>query len=169
TDKHLWAESYEGDLRDVLKLQDDVARAIANEIRVKLTPQEQARLSGARRVDPQAYEAYLRGRYHSEKRTPESLLKGIDYFRQAIEKDPGYALPYSGLADAYVLLAVRGFQPPKEVLPQAKTAGMKALQLDSTLAETHTSLAHAALYERNWPYAEKEFRRAIELDPSYVN
>ena len=169
TDKHLWAESYEGDLRDVLKLQDDVARAIAYEIRVKLTPQEHARLSGSRRVDPPAYEAYLRGRYHSDKRTLEALSTGIDYFQRAIEKDPGYALPYSGLADAYVLLAVRGFRPPNEVLPQAKIAGMKALQLDPTVAEAHTSLAHAALYERNWSYAEKEFRRAIDLDPGYAN
>lgn len=169
TDRHLWAESYEGDLRDVLALQDKVARVIAQEIRVKLTPQEQVRLSRSRRVDPDAHQAYLRGRYFSDKRTSEGFIKGIEYFQQAIEKDPSYAPPYSGLADAYVLLAYRGFRPPNDVLPKAKAAGMKALELDPTVAETHTSLAHAALYDRDWPYAEKEFRRAIELDPSYVN
>jgi tetratricopeptide (TPR) repeat protein len=150
-------------------LQDEVARAIAQEIKAKLTRQEQVRLSGSRAVSPQAYEAYLRGRYLSDKRTPEGLTRGIDYFQQAIEKDPRYALPYSGLADAYVLLATRGNRPVNEFLPKAKAAGRKALELDDTVAEAHTSLAQVALYDRDWSYAEKEFRRAIELDPRYAN
>jgi serine/threonine protein kinase len=116
TDKHLWAESYQRNLRDVLALQSDVARAIANEIRITLTAQEQARLTGARPVNPGAYEAYLKGRFYWNKRTPASLMKGIEYFNQAIEQDPSDPLAYTGLADSYNQLAYRGHLPPQRGL-----------------------------------------------------
>jgi tetratricopeptide (TPR) repeat protein len=139
-ERHLWAESYERDLRDILALQSEVARAIASEIKVRLTPQEQTRLASARPVNPDAHEAYLKGRYFWNKRTEEGLKKGIDFFGQALEKDPAYALAYTGLADCYYLLADYRFVPWKEAYPRAKGAATKALELDETLAEAHTSL-----------------------------
>lgn len=171
TDQHLWAKQYERDFRDVLLLQSEVARAIANEIQVRLTPQEQARLAGARSVNPEAYEAHLKGRFHWNKRTEEELKKGIAYFEQAIEKDPAYALAYAGLADCYNLLGatVYGALPPREAYPRAKAAAAKALEIEEALAEPHTSLAWAA-FAFYWDFtsAEREFRRAIELNPNYA-
>ena len=165
TDRHLWAKSYERDLRDVLTLQSDVAQAVAKEIQVKLTPQEQARLVNARPIDPGAHEAYLRGRFYWNKFTAEGFKKSIDYFQQALEKDPAYALAYAGLADAYNILAVASHLPPKEVMPKAKAAAIKALELDETLAEAHVSLGIFKLfYEWDWVGAEREFKRAIELN-----
>jgi TolB-like protein/Flp pilus assembly protein TadD len=168
-ERHLWAESYERDLRDILALQSEVARAIASEIKVRLTPQEQTRLASARPVNPDAHEAYLKGRYFWNKRTEEGLKKGIDFFGQALEKDPAYALAYTGLADCYYLLADYRFVPWKEAYPRAKGAATKALELDETLAEAHTSLALIKdRYEWDWPGAEREFKRAIELNPNYA-
>ncbi len=165
-DKHLWARSYDRDLRNVLALQSDVAQAIAQEIQVKLTPAEESRLASARPVSPAAYEAYLKGRYHWNKRTPEGIKTAIEYFQQSIEKDPNYALAYAGLADCYVVAA--NPSPPKEKMPKAKAAAAKALQLDGTLAEAHTSLAAVlSKYDWDWPGAEKEFKHAIELNPRY--
>jgi TolB-like protein/Flp pilus assembly protein TadD/predicted Ser/Thr protein kinase len=167
TDKHLWAKSYDRDLRNVLVLQSDVAQAIAQEIQVKLTPVEESRLASARPVSPAAYEAYLKGRYHWNQRTPEGVKTAIEYFQQSIEKDPNYALAYAGLADCYVV-AVNP-SPPKEKMPKAKAAATKALQLDDTLAEAHTSLAAVlSKYDWDWPGAEKEFKRAMELNPRYA-
>jgi len=171
TDKHLWAESYEGDLRDTLALQKKVARAIAEQIRIKLTPQEQAVLKNVKVVNPEAYEAYLKGRYFWNKRTADGLKKAIDYFNQAIEKDPNYAQAYTGLADSYALLGdwEYGVLAPKEAFPRAKAAATKALELDNTLGEAHTSLAFSLdLFDWDWASAEKEFRRAIELNPGYA-
>jgi len=169
TDRHLWAESYERDLRDVLALQSEVAGAIANEIKIKLTPQEQARLASARPVNPEAHEAYLKGRYYWNLRTEEGVKKGIEYFQQAIEKDPGYALAYAGLADSYVLLGDWGLMAPKEAFPRAKAAALKALEMDETLADPHASLGAARVdYDWDWVRAEKEFKRAIELNPGYA-
>lgn len=169
SDTHLWADSYERDLRDVLSLQDEVARDIANKIKIRLTPTEQARLSSSGPVDPQAYQSYLEGRYYWNMRTEEGLNKGIAYFRDAIEKDPHYALAYAGLAQSYITLDGYGIVPDKEAFPPARAAALKALQLDENLAEAHTALAVVrAHYDSDSVAAEKEFKRAIELNPSYA-
>ena len=169
TDKHLWAQSYERAVKDVLALQDEVARDVANEIKVKLTPQEQARLTRARPVNPEAHELYLRGRFHWNKRSPEGVRKSIEYFEQAIEKDPDNALAYSALADSYNVISSYNLLAPNEAFPKAKEAATKAVQLDDSLAEAHTSLAVVkAAYEWEWSGAEREYKRAIELNPGYA-
>ncbi len=171
TDKHLWSQSYEGELRDSLALQNTVARAIADQIRINLTPQEQAALKNVKVVNPQAYESYLKGRYFWNKRTADGLKVALAYFNQAIEEDPKYAQAYSGLADTYALLGDWQYavMTPKEAFPKAKAAAIKALELDSTLGEAHNSLAFV-LDGFDWDFdaAGKEFRRAIELNPGYA-
>jgi serine/threonine protein kinase/Tfp pilus assembly protein PilF len=168
TDEHLWAESYERDLRDILSLQSEVAQAIAQEIKIKLTPQERARLGRVHRVDPEAHDAYLRGRFHWNKRTEEALTEAIAYFKNAIEKDPSYALAYAGLADAYNILGFYAVRPPRETFPKAKAAALKALELDDTLAEARASLGYAkSCYDWDWLASEKVFKQAIELNPGY--
>jgi serine/threonine-protein kinase len=165
TDQQVWAQSYERDLRDVLALQSEAARDIAQEIKVRLTPQDQTRLARGRAVNPEAYVAYLRGRHFWNRR---EIKKAIEYFEQAIAKDPSYAPAYAGLADSYIILA-GGTLPPKEAMPKAKEAIMKSLAIDDTLAESHTSLAMVKWqYDRDWLGAEKEFKRAIELNPNYA-
>src|SRR5579872_6675175 len=171
TDKHLWSQSYEGDLRDSLALQNTVARAIADQIRINLTPQEQAALKNVKVVNPQAYESYLKGRYFWNKRTAGGLKIGLAYFNQAIEEDSKYAQAYSGSADTYALLGDWQYavMTPKEAFPKAKAAAMKALELDSTLGEAHNSLAFDLDgYDWDFDAAGKEFRRAIELNPGYA-
>lgn len=168
-EKHLWASSYEGELRDVLALQDHVARDIAAEIRVRLAPDVQGRLSNSRSVEPETYEDYLKGRYYWNRRTEESTHRAIDYFHHAIEKDSHYALAYAGLADSYVVLAGYRVVSPNEVFPLGKAAAMKAIELDNSLAEAHTPLAALrAEYDLDFSGAEQEFRRAIELNPNYA-
>ena len=171
SDRHLWAKTYEGDLQDVLTLQREVALAVAEQIRVQIAPQEKARLTSSRRMDPEAQEAYFRGRYFwNTRRTKEGLEKAIGFFQQAIARDPDYAQAYSGLADSYVLLGFRSFEAPGEAFTKAKTQAIKALALDNTLAEAHAAPAFAALYyDWEWADAERGFRRAIELNPSYAN
>ena len=169
SDHHLWANSYERNLGDVLTLQDEVARAIADQIKVKLTPQEHGRLARGRPINTEAHEAYLMGRYQWTRRTEESLNRSIQYFQKAIEKDPGYAPAYAGLADSYANLGDNGFRRPRDVFPVARAAAVRALQLDPTLAEAHTSLGSVMkAYDWDWPGAEKELRRAIELNPNYA-
>jgi tetratricopeptide (TPR) repeat protein len=140
-DKHLWAESYEGNLRDTLALQKQVASAIAERIRIEVTPQEQAALKHAKVVNPEAYESYLKARYFWNKRTPDGLKIAMAYFNQAIEEDPTYAQAYAGLADSYDLLGdwEYGVLAPSEAYPKAKAAALKALELDNTLSKAHTS------------------------------
>ena len=170
-DKHLWAGSYEGDLRDTLALQNTVARSIAEQIRINLSPQEQAVLKSAKVVNPEAYEAYLKGRYFWNKRTGDNLKTAVDYFNQAIAKDPNYAPAYTGLADAYALLGDWQYAvlTPKEAFPKAKAAAIKALELDSTLSEAHNSLAFCFdAFDWDFESAGSEFRRAIELNPGYA-
>jgi TolB-like protein/DNA-binding winged helix-turn-helix (wHTH) protein/Flp pilus assembly protein TadD len=171
TDKHLWSQSYEGDLRDTLALQNRVAGAIADQIRINLTPQEQAALKNAKVVNPEAYESYLKGRYFWNKRTADGLKVALAYFNQAIEEDPKYPPAYSGLADTYALLGDWQYavMPPTEAFPKAKTAVLKALELDGTLGEAHNSLAFI-LDGFDWDFdsAGKEFQRAIELNPGYA-
>src|SRR6201998_3517115 len=143
TDKHLWSQSYEGELRDTLALQNRVASAIADQIRINLTPREQAALKSVKVVDPEAYESYLKGRYFWNKRTADGLKAALAYFKQATEEDPQYAKAYSGLADTYALLGDWQYavMTPKEAFPNAKAAAIHALELDNTLGEAHTSLA----------------------------
>jgi TolB-like protein/DNA-binding winged helix-turn-helix (wHTH) protein/Flp pilus assembly protein TadD len=171
TDKHLWSQSYEGDLRNTLALQDRVARAIAEEIKINLTPREQAELKSARVVNPQAYESYLKGRYFWSKRTADGLKVALAYFNQAVEEDPNYAQAYSGLADTYALLGDWQYavMTPKEAYPKAKAAALKAVKLDNALGEAHNSLAFL-LDGFDWDLDSggKEFRRAIELNPGYA-
>ena len=171
TDKHLWSQSYEGDLRDTLTLQKKVASAIADQIRINLTPREQAALKNVKVVNPESYESYLKGRYFWNKRTADGLKVALAYFKEAIEEDPKYAQAYSGLADTYALLGDWQYavMTPKEAFPQAKAAAIKALELDSTLGEAHNSLAFV-LDGFDWDFdsAGKEFQRAIELNPGYA-
>ncbi|MBI1748881.1 MAG: tetratricopeptide repeat protein [Acidobacteria bacterium] len=169
TDRHLWAKSYEGDLSDVLTLQSTVAQAIAQEIKVQLTPQERTRLAGVRPVSQAAYDAYLKGRYFwNVVTTEEATRKSIDYYEQAIAKDPDYALAYAGLAYSYLRLNTYRIKPPGEFLPKAQMAAMKAVALDDTLAEAHTALGQVKVaYEWDWSGAEREFQRAIALNPRY--
>jgi TolB-like protein/DNA-binding winged helix-turn-helix (wHTH) protein/Tfp pilus assembly protein PilF len=171
TDKHIWSQSYEGELRDTLALQNRVASAIADQIRINLTPREQAALKSAKAVNPEAYQSYLKGRYFWNKRTADGLKAALAYFNQAIEEDSKYAQAYSGLADTYALLGdwQYGVMSFKEALPKAKAAAIKALELDSSLSEAHTSLGYS-LRAFDWDFdsAGKEFRRAIELNPGYA-
>ena len=170
-DRHLWAQSYEGDLRNALALQKQVAGSIAEQIRVQLTPREEASLKNLKAVNPEAYESYLKGRYFWNKRTADGLKVALAYFNQAIEEEPKYAQAYSGLADTYALLGDWQYavMTPKEALPKAKSAARKALELDENLSEAHTSLAFCLEgFDWNWDAAEKEFRRAIELNPGYA-
>jgi TolB-like protein/DNA-binding winged helix-turn-helix (wHTH) protein/Tfp pilus assembly protein PilF len=171
TDRHLWAETYESQLGDILTLQSQVASAIVNEIRINLTPEEQQRLASTRPVSAESYEDYLKGRYYWNKRSQEGLNKAIDYFQLATQKDPHYALAYAGLADCYSIIgsAIVGTVPSYEVAPKAKAAALKALELDDTLAEAQTSLATVRFnYDWDWAAAATGFRRAIELNPSYA-
>ena len=164
-ERHLWAQAYERNLRDVLTLQNDVASAIAREIQIQLTPQEQAHLAKPRSVSPEAYETYLKGEYYRYRSTPESLSKAINYFEQAIAKDPSYAQAYARLASCYVNLAGR-LLPPKEAMPKANAAAVRALGLDPNLGVGHASLGNVKLfYEFDWAGAEREYKRALELDP----
>lgn len=170
-DTNIWAQSYEGDLRDMLALQSNVARSIAEQIQGTLKPQEQAALTKSKTVNPDAYEAYLKGRYFWNKRTGNDLKKAIEYFNHAIEADPTYAEAYSGLADAYALSGdwEYGVLSPQVAFREARAAATKALALDKNLGEAHTSLAFALdLYGWDWKTAETEYKLAIKLNPSYA-
>jgi serine/threonine-protein kinase len=165
TDEHVWSRSYDRSLSNILSLQSEVARAIAEEIEVSLTPQEEARLAGTRPVDPASHEAYLKGRYHWNKRTPEGLKRGFQYFEQAIEENPTNALAYAGLADSY---ALHWSLPAREAARKEKAAALRALEIDDTLAEAHISLADAKDKEWDWLGADREYKRALELNPNYA-
>jgi TolB-like protein/DNA-binding winged helix-turn-helix (wHTH) protein len=169
---HVWAETYERDLGDVLVLESEVARAVARAIALTLTPDAQARLASARSVRGESYEDYLRGRYFWNRRTEAALKQALGHFQRAIAADPDYARAYSGLADCYSLLgasSIVGGLPPRQAMPEAKAAALKALQIDGTLAEAHNSLAMVhLLYDWDLAASEKEFRRALDLDPDYT-
>lgn len=168
SDTHLWAESYEGELGNFISLQRDVARDITRQIQVTITPQEATRLAEAGPVNPQATEAYLKGRFHWNER--RNLLRSLELFEEAVASDDKFALGYAGLADAYGLLGSTPYDvlPPRQAKPKAKEAALAALSLDDSLAEAHAALARDLLfYDWNWAEAEKEFQRAIELNPGY--
>jgi TolB-like protein/DNA-binding winged helix-turn-helix (wHTH) protein/Flp pilus assembly protein TadD len=168
-DKHLWAQSYEGELRDVLGLQNRVARAIVDQIRVKLTLEQKATLENFRAVNPRAHELYLEGRYFSEKDADEGFQKAIVLFRQAIAQQSDHALAYVGLANAYVRLGHTLALAPQNAFPEAKAAALKALEIDDNIAEAHTAVGQAMfLYDWDFGGADKEFQRAIALNPSSV-
>ena len=169
-DKHLWADSFQRDLKDVLALQGEVARTIAGEIGIRLTPQERLRLAEKKTVNPEAYEAYLNGKYHLFRRTADSARKSLEYFQQAVEKQPDYALAYAGMAEAYESAAgsAQGALSPTEAFPKAKAAAMRAAELDSTLGDPYVSLAWSSfVFDRDWTTAENQFQRALRLSPNY--
>jgi TolB-like protein/Tfp pilus assembly protein PilF len=166
-DQHLWARNYERDLSDIVALQGEVAQSIAGEIRAVLSPEQRARLAGTRTVNPEAYELYLQGQSHFNQHTADGIGKSIEYFQRAVEKDPNFAWAYTGLAEAYNLSSVIGPFPPHESFPKAKVAATRALMLDPLLAEAHAALGmEMSFYEFDWPGAQKEFLRAIELNPN---
>jgi TolB-like protein/tetratricopeptide (TPR) repeat protein len=171
-ERHLWARSYERDLRDVLALQGEVAQGIAREVQVKLTPQEQTRLATARTVNPEAYAAYLRGRLYASRVGPEGRQKAIEYFQRAVQLDAGYALAYASLAEVYAgqnTADLLGIQP-QEAYAKAREAALRALSLDDSLAEAHAALGSVKLfYEWDWGGAERAVERAFELNPNYVD
>jgi serine/threonine protein kinase len=166
---HLWSTKFDGDLRDIFSIQEDISRAVADSLKVKLAGEMDKRLveSGTRNLE--AYSLYLRGRHYWNQRTPDGLQKGIDHFQQAIARDPAYALAYSGLADCYVLLAFHGPFPPRQFWSEAKEAALKALALDDLLAAAHASLGQVlTVYEWDWTAGERELLRATELNPGYT-
>jgi len=168
TDTHVWAEVYDRKLTDVFAVESEIAKAIAEKLKAKLTGTAEHVLASRPTENPEAHQLYLKGRYFWNKRTTENLKKAIDYFGQAIEKDPAYALAYSGLADAQVVLPYYAATPPKDDAQKALAAARKAVELDESLAEAHTSLANALVLNLQFSAAMPEFQRAIELNPNYA-
>jgi serine/threonine protein kinase/tetratricopeptide (TPR) repeat protein len=166
-DKQLWGEQYSRKMADAASVQQEIATAISGSLRVRLTSEEKTRLAKSSATNPEAYQLYLKGRYHANQTTAAELKKSIDYFQQVIEKDPSYAPAYAAVADAYSALGGGWmYLPPSDSFPKAKAAAMKALELDDTLAEAHVALGYAAFFDWDWPSAEQEFKRAIELNPN---
>jgi TolB-like protein/Tfp pilus assembly protein PilF len=169
TDAHLWAESFDRKLIDMLQVESEIAKTIADTLKAKLTGSEQRALSSQPTANPEAYELYLKGRFFWNKRAAPDLKKAIDYFQQAIEKDPNYAAAYAGLADAWTLLPLFAVGAPKECFPKAEAAARKALELDETLVEAHTSLGLLlGVYHFDLERATAEFQHAIQLNPNYA-
>jgi TolB-like protein/Flp pilus assembly protein TadD len=169
TDAHLWAETYDRKLTDIFAVESDIAKTIADTLQAKLTGLEKRAIAAQPTDDTEAHEFYLRGRYFWNKRTGPDLRRAIDYFKQAIGKDPNFALAYAGLADSYVLLSTYSAGSPGESFPPAKAAAKKALELDDTLAEAHTSLGQVLVcYDLDFANSTKEFERAITLNPNYA-
>jgi serine/threonine-protein kinase len=166
---HLWSERYDRELKDIFELQDEIARAIANRLKVTLGANRQEPLVRVATKNLEAYQLYLKGRFHWNKRTPDGMGKAIEYFQQAIAKDPAYALAYTGLADAYNLASFLNAFPPREVMPKAKAAAAKASEIDNGLAEAYVSLAYASFtYDWDWIAAGSYFQQALAVNPSYV-
>jgi tetratricopeptide (TPR) repeat protein len=166
---HLWAQNYQRELHDLLQIQNELGTAIARQVQGNLTPRQQLDLSKTRTVDPDAYDLYLKGRFYWNQTSPAALKESVGYFQQAIAKDPNFALAYVGLADAYNIGNITGAYTPKESLPKAKVAAMKALTLDPSLAEAHAALGmELSHYEFDFPGAQKEFLKAIELNPNFA-
>ncbi len=164
----LWGAQYNRRVADLLAVQEEISREIAENLRLRLTGEERRRLTKRYTEDIYAYQLYLQGRYYWNKRTGEGMNKGVEYFQQAIEKDPNYALAYAGLADSYAMLGAYGFLRPETAYPRARAAATRAIELDDTLAEPHTSLLAVKLdYDWDWSGAEAEFQRSVQLNPAY--
>lgn len=169
SDQHIWAESYERDFRDVLALQSEIARQVANEVRIALSPAEEQSLRSTRRINPESHELYLKGRFFWNKRTEESVRKALVHFQNALAADPTYAQVYAGIADCHNILGYYNVQPPADAYLKAKAAALKAIELDPSLGEPHAALAVVKRdFDWDWRGAESEFQRAIELSPGYV-
>jgi TolB-like protein/DNA-binding winged helix-turn-helix (wHTH) protein/Tfp pilus assembly protein PilF len=169
TGVQLWGGQFNRSAEDVLALQDDLSREIAEKLRVKLTGEQKQRLARRNTEDAEAYRFYLKGRYYWTKRSPEGMQKAASYFQQAIDKDPGYALAYAGLADTYVYLSFFNMVAPRDAMPRAKAAAAKALEIDDHLAEAHVSLGYMSYaYDWDWPAAGRHFDQALALDPAYT-
>ena len=168
-DSQVWAETFDRKLTDIFSVESDVAKAIADQLRAHITRREEQVIAAKPTKNIEAYDAYLRGRYFWNKRTSDGIKHAIEHFQQSIEHDPDFALGHAGLADSYIALTFYNFAAPHETMPKAKESAIKALALDNTLAEGHASLAHILMnYDWNWPGAEKEFKRTIELKPDYA-
>jgi serine/threonine protein kinase/tetratricopeptide (TPR) repeat protein len=166
---HLWSERYDRELQDIFEVQDEIAKTIADRLKVTLGAERRKPLVRAGTKNLEAYQLYLKGRFHWTKRTPDGSRKAIEYFHEAIDKDPAYALAYTGLADAYNEASFLNVFPPREVIPKAKAAATKALEIDDGLAEAHVSLAYASFtYDRDWTAAGRHFEQALAANPSYV-
>ncbi len=164
----LWGERYNRKIADIFALEEEIARKISESLRMKLSGEEKSLLAKRFTENTEAYQLYLRGRHHWARRTPDQVKKGAEYFQQAIEKDPSYALAYSGLADCYSIMAVYSILPSKATFAKAKAAAVAAVAFDDELAEGHTSLGFIRGYfDWDWPGGEKEFQRALELNPGY--
>ncbi len=169
TNKSLWGEQYERKLSELLTTQREIVTEIVSKLQLKLSGESEKRLAKKYTDNNEAYQLYLQGRFHWNKRTRESLTQAVEFFNQAVAKDPKFALAYSGLAESYVLFPNYSVAPPLEVMPKAKAAALRAIELDDSLAQTHVALGiYYSLFAWNLPAAEKEFRRAIELDPNYA-
>jgi len=168
TGSRLWGAQYDRKSGDIFAIQDDISNEISEKLKLQLTHAQKKKLTRHQTEDPEAYRIYLKGRHHWNKWTEEGFYKAIEYFHQAVEKDPSYALAHAGVADSYVLLGWNSYLPPKDAFPKAKAAALTALQFDPDLGEAHTPLAAVFwLYDWHWPEAEKEFKRSLELNPAY--
>ncbi len=168
TGSRLWGAQYDRKSGDIFAIQDDISNEIAEKLKLQLTHAQKKKLTRHHTEDPEAYRIYLKGRHHWNRWTEEGFYKAIEYFQQAVEKDPAYGLAHAGVADSYVLLGWNSYLPPKDAFPKAKAAALTALQFDPDLGEAHTPLAAALwLYDWHWPEAEKEFKRSLELNPTY--
>ncbi|MGH2619502.1 MAG: tetratricopeptide repeat protein, partial [Anaerolineales bacterium] len=164
----LWGRQYSRKFSDILTLQDEIAREVSEKLGLRSTVEQQKRLAKRSTENTEAYQLYLKGRYYWNRRTAQTLKRAVEYFQQAIDKDPGYALAYAGLADCYALYPNYQVESPRDSGPKAKAAATRALEIDNTLAEAHASLAWTLMqYEWDWAGAEREFQRSIELDPNY--
>jgi len=169
-DEHIWAESYDREMTNIFAIQSDVAQKIALALKMTLTPDEKVRIERKPTANMEAYSLYLQGRYFWNKRTRDGINKGIDYFQLAIEKDPTFALAYAGIADSYILIGWFDWASPKETFPKAKEAAIKALEINTSLAEAYTSLGAIKMnYDWDWAGAERQFKRAIELNSNNAN
>jgi TolB-like protein/Tfp pilus assembly protein PilF len=169
TGGQLWGGQYNRKPEDVFALQDDLSKEISEELRLQLTGEERRRLTKRYTEDSEAYRHYLKGRYHWSKRSPEGLQKAVEYFQQALDKDPAYSLAYAGLADTYVYLSFFNVVAPREAMPKAKTAAVKGLEIDKALAEAHVSLGYISItYDGDWQAAGKHFEQALALNPAYT-
>ena len=166
TDEHLWAETYDRDLQDVFTLLSEVARAITDEIEITLMPQEEERLANTGQVNPEANDAYLRGRYFTNSFTTEGFQKSLEYFNQAVDIDPGFAQCWAELAGTHILIAYFGNEPPREAILQARVAALKALELDDQLSAAYSALGWVRLFTWDWPGAGEAFEEALRLNPN---